>query len=83
MVVMLFSERRADAAFQMGRVVGYDVRQIAMLRVAPSRLDRVELRRIGGSHSISMFLSATRPAVWQTSDARASGPNRMIIGRLR
>ena len=48
MVSVLLSERRADVAFQMGGIVGDEVGRVAMLRVAPSRFDRVQLRGVGG-----------------------------------
>jgi hypothetical protein len=51
MVSVLLSERRADVALQMGGIVGNEVGQVAMLRVAPAWFDRVQLRGVGGGLS--------------------------------
>ena len=48
MVGMLLFERRTDIAFEVRRIMRYEVRQFAMLRVTPSRLDRVQFGRVGG-----------------------------------
>ena len=43
----LFLQRRADISLQVRCIVRDEVRQIAVLRVAPTRFDRVEFRGIG------------------------------------
>lgn len=47
MVLGLVSERLTNGAFQLGRVVGNEVCQVGVLRVAPARLHGIEFRGIG------------------------------------
>lgn len=48
MIVGLVSERGVDFRLEVVDVVRDEVRQVRVLGVAPHRLDRVELRAIGG-----------------------------------
>ncbi len=48
MVTGLSFQRRSDRPLELGRVFGDEVGQLAVLRMTPPRLDRVELGCIGG-----------------------------------
>ena len=82
-VSMLMFERRADTAFEVRRVMWHEVRQIGVLRVAPSWLDRIQLRRIGRQPldiDVPERDAASRLAAERCAGQRSQ---QMIIGRLQ